>query len=143
MRNAGHMGNCPAKILCDGSMGDAPFLLYNYCAFLGIVVSWYQYQKMTNYSKKGDALEMNAVVFNFEGVTTLDETGRLVIPAPVRKHLGIAAGEKVRLSVKAGELVIRPYVQVCEHCGGEIEQNDILLKLRICRNCMNEMKKIV
>lgn len=86
---------------------------------------------------------MNAVVFNFDGVTTLDETGRILIPAPVRKHLGISAGEKVRLSVKAGELVIRPYVHVCGNCGGEIEQNDILLKLRICRNCMNEMKEIV
>ncbi len=40
--------------------------------------------------------------------TTIDSAGRVVIPKPLRKRLGLRAGERLALEEQPGAIVVRP-----------------------------------
>jgi AbrB family looped-hinge helix DNA binding protein len=44
----------------------------------------------------------------------IDKGGRMLIPARLRRELGIAAGDAVVLEIKGGELRVRPYKKAIE-----------------------------
>jgi AbrB family looped-hinge helix DNA binding protein len=40
--------------------------------------------------------------------TTLDRFGRILLPLPVRRRLGLKAGDRLRIAVEKGRVVLRP-----------------------------------
>lgn len=78
---------------------------------------------------------------SFDGLVKIEDTGRVLIPAPVRKKLGVGLGDVVRLTVRGGEVVIRPVTPTCYHCGVEIEQDELLREYRICRKCLESVRE--
>lgn len=44
--------------------------------------------------------------------TTLSSKGQLVLPAKVRKQLGLAQGERLTIEVRGGAVVLRPAKQL-------------------------------
>lgn len=78
---------------------------------------------------------------SFDGVVKIEDTGRILIPAHVRKKLGVSLGDKVRLTVRGGEVVIRPVTPTCYHCGAEIEKDELLKEYRICRKCLDSVRE--
>jgi AbrB family looped-hinge helix DNA binding protein len=44
----------------------------------------------------------------------IDQVGRMLIPAKLRRELGIAAGDAVVLEIKGNELRVRPYKKAIE-----------------------------
>jgi AbrB family looped-hinge helix DNA binding protein len=44
----------------------------------------------------------------------IDKVGRMLIPAKLRRELGIAAGDAVVLEIKGDELRVRPYKKAIE-----------------------------
>jgi AbrB family looped-hinge helix DNA binding protein len=44
----------------------------------------------------------------------IDKAGRMLIPAKLRRELGIAAGDAVVLEIKGNELRVRPYKKAIE-----------------------------
>jgi AbrB family looped-hinge helix DNA binding protein len=44
----------------------------------------------------------------------IDKAGRMLIPAKLRRELGIAAGDAVVLEIKGDELRVRPYKKAIE-----------------------------
>ena len=45
----------------------------------------------------------------------IDDIGRLLIPAEIRKNMGLEPGDKVRLSVNDGAIEVRKY-RDCHQC---------------------------
>lgn len=77
----------------------------------------------------------------FDIVVRTDDIGRVTIPAPVRKEMGLGVGDPVRMVYRGGEVVIRPVTPTCYHCGVEIEQDELLREYRICRKCLESVRE--
>lgn len=67
-------------------------------------------------------------------VRKLDPLGRIVIPAEIRKILGINDGDSLEIAKVNNEVVVRKYNKGCIFCGN----NDGILKFRdvsVCGEC--------
>jgi len=68
----------------------------------------------------------------------IDQLGRVVVPAELRKILGIRKGDLLDIRVEDGRLVLVKIEPECAICGG----SDNLQKLhekRICKDCVGEL----
>ena len=55
-------------------------------------------------------------------VRRLDALGRIVIPKPTVRELGLNEGDFIQfISGKNGEIILRKYYQTCVFCGGDKE----------------------
>jgi len=50
------------------------------------------------------------VVAMYEDVVTVDDKGRVLIPAEVRRRMNLRAGTRLRVSIEKGGIVLRPLV---------------------------------
>ena len=68
----------------------------------------------------------------------IDQLGRVVVPAELRKILGIRKGDLLDIRVEDGRLVLVKIEPECAICGG----SDNLQKLhekQICKDCVGEL----
>lgn len=70
----------------------------------------------------------------------IDQLGRVVVPAELRRMLGFNEGDVLEFSAREGELVLRRIDPSCAICG---HGSDDLVDLRdkhLCRNCVHEIR---
>jgi transcriptional pleiotropic regulator of transition state genes len=68
----------------------------------------------------------------------IDQLGRVVVPAELRKILGIRKGDLLDIRVEDGRLVLLKIEPECVICGG----TDNLLSLhdkQVCKECATEL----
>jgi AbrB family looped-hinge helix DNA binding protein len=56
-----------------------------------------------------------------EIVSTVDSAGRVVLPAEVRRHLGVAAGDTIAFVVGSGGVQVRPVGFTLDAVFGSVE----------------------
>ena len=71
----------------------------------------------------------------------IDQLGRVVVPAELRKILGIRQGDLLDIRVEDGRLVLLKIEPECAICGAV----DNLLKLHekhVCKDCARELNPV-
>lgn len=71
----------------------------------------------------------------------VDNLGRVILPAEVRRELGIQLGEELNLLVSDGKIILSKQSFNCAICGS----NRVLIQLHhkgICEECYNKIKRI-
>jgi transcriptional pleiotropic regulator of transition state genes len=69
----------------------------------------------------------------------VDQLGRIVLPAELRRSLGIEAGDVLDFHAEANRLVLRKVHTTCALCGGSNELTEFHEKL-VCSNCISELR---
>ena len=74
-------------------------------------------------------------------VRTIDSLGRITLPIEIRRMLDINTGDGVEMFSDKDRIVLQKYAPSCIFCG---EADGILTykEKKICRSCLEEMKKI-
>lgn len=74
-------------------------------------------------------------------VRKVDELGRIVLPIELRRTLEIAERDSLEIYVEGSTIILKKYEPACIFCG---DAKDVVnYKGRnICKNCLNEMKKL-
>lgn len=67
------------------------------------------------------------------------DSGRLIIPAEMRRRLGIVDGTMMNLEVKGDELILKKIELYCAICSSSEDIRDVN-GVRICQNCIDEIK---
>ena len=73
-------------------------------------------------------------------IRKLDPLGRIVIPAEIRKVLGIGEGDSLEIAKSDKQIVLRKYSKGCVFCGHDkntIEFKDIVV-CGVCRKALGE-----
>lgn len=68
----------------------------------------------------------------------VDDLGRIVLPADLRKLFGIKPGDEVGVSVDGGSLVVTKIDQRCALCGSEHNLSPYKDK-QVCDDCRTEL----
>ena len=69
----------------------------------------------------------------------VDELGRIVLPADIRKRLGIAEKDAVEIYTKDDEIILKKWGATCVFCGSSKELVTFREK-HICPDCIREIK---
>lgn len=67
----------------------------------------------------------------------LDSEGRLVIPAEIRKRLGLEPGTPLEFFTRGSTVIVRPYrpgCAICGECSGIVRIGAVAL----CRDCIRQ-----
>lgn len=73
-------------------------------------------------------------------VRKVDELGRLVLPAEIRRSMGIAEGDSMEIFTDDGRIVLKKYQPACIFCNNAddiVYFNDV----RICSACVAKLKE--
>lgn len=70
----------------------------------------------------------------------VDELGRIVIPAEIRKHLGVEQDTVLEVELRDEEIVLRVAEESCRLCGSKGNLHSVG-KVYICADCADEIKK--
>ena len=75
----------------------------------------------------------------FGTVRKVDATGRIALPAEMRRTLGLTGGDTVEIVSEGAALVLRKYQPTCFFCSGA---RDIYIfrGKNICRRCLEELE---
>lgn len=73
-------------------------------------------------------------------VRAIDQQGRLVIPAEIRKNLGLEIHDSVEMYSTEEGLVIKKYSPACIFCDS-LEDTIIYNGKYICKNCLSHLKR--
>ena len=73
-------------------------------------------------------------------VRRIDELGRIVLPIEIRRSLDINVKDPVEIFIDNERIVLQKYSPSCIFCG---EADDVVTfkNKRVCRACLEEMKK--
>ena len=71
-------------------------------------------------------------------VRRIDELGRFVLPAELRRTLGIGEREEMEIFVDGSAIVLKKYSPVCVFCG-RTEEVAVFRNKNICENCVKEL----
>ena len=71
----------------------------------------------------------------------VDDLGRVVIPASMRKSLGIGVGDEVEISVDEGRLVLVKPSERCTFCGAEDNLGSFREKV-VCWSCTAALRAL-
>lgn len=71
----------------------------------------------------------------------VDDLGRIVIPAPLRRALGIAEGDEVEVALDGDRLVLTPTAARCAFCGGA-EELEAYAGKAVCWSCMAAVRAL-
>jgi AbrB family transcriptional regulator, transcriptional pleiotropic regulator of transition state genes len=66
----------------------------------------------------------------------VDQLGRVVLPAEVRRHFGINPGDLIEIAVDADAILLTKVEDRCIFCGGTTDLSEFSGKL-VCRVCVN------
>jgi transcriptional pleiotropic regulator of transition state genes len=76
------------------------------------------------------------------GITRrIDHLGRLVVPADLRRLLGIRDGDVVEISERDGQLILRKLEPECALCGSSDDLVDLREK-HLCQDCVTEIRLV-
>ena len=65
----------------------------------------------------------------------VDDLGRVVIPAGVRRSLNIREGDEVEVSVEGEQVILAKPIEQCVFCGS-VEELSPFRSKRVCRPCL-------
>ena len=68
----------------------------------------------------------------------IDHLGRIVIPAELRRLLGIKEGDYIGFSAEDGRVVIEKLEERCTFCGSASDLTEFRSKL-VCASCKGEL----
>ena len=71
----------------------------------------------------------------------VDDLGRVVIPASMRKSLGIGVGDTVEISVDEGRLMLVKPAEQCTFCGSEHDLGSFREKV-VCWSCTAALRAL-
>ena len=71
----------------------------------------------------------------------VDDLGRIVLPAELRKLYGIGEGDRLEIYVDDGTIVLSKIEEACTLCGGEERLVDIRGH-KVCVNCRRDIASI-
>ncbi|HEY5173161.1 MAG TPA: AbrB/MazE/SpoVT family DNA-binding domain-containing protein [Acidimicrobiia bacterium] len=71
-------------------------------------------------------------------VRRLDQLGRVVVPAELRKALGIRHGDLIETRMENGRVVIRKFEPDCTFCGGAADLVELREK-HVCNDCVRAL----
>lgn len=71
----------------------------------------------------------------------VDDLGRIVIPANMRKSLGIGVGDEVEITVDDGRVVMAKPAQRCTFCGSEHDLATFRDKV-VCWSCTAALRAL-
>ena len=62
----------------------------------------------------------------------IDKRGKILIPATERKHMRLFAGQKMAISFRDSQIIIKPFDYKCKWCGADIPEGS---DYGICEEC--------
>jgi transcriptional pleiotropic regulator of transition state genes len=65
----------------------------------------------------------------------VDQLGRVVLPAEVRRHFGINPGDLIEIGVDSDAILLTKVESNCVFCGGTASLSEFSGKL-VCRECL-------
>jgi transcriptional pleiotropic regulator of transition state genes len=68
----------------------------------------------------------------------IDSLGRVVLPAEMRKQLGLETGDLVAISLEDGRVTLEKIESRCTFCGGTVELREFSEKL-VCASCVQSL----
>ena len=71
-------------------------------------------------------------------VRRLDQLGRVVVPAELRRALGIRHGDLIETRMENGRVVIRKFEPDCTFCGGAVKLVELHDK-HVCSDCVHAL----
>ena len=72
----------------------------------------------------------------------IDNLGRIVIPAPVRKTYDLNKGDAVKIFTDENGIMMKKYNPSCIFCGG-VENISSYKGKNICENCIKKLSNLV
>ena len=72
----------------------------------------------------------------------IDNLGRIVIPAPVRKTYDLNKGDAVEIFTDENGIMMKKYNPSCIFCGG-VENISSQKGKNICENCIKKLSNLV
>ena len=73
-------------------------------------------------------------------VRKVDELGRIVLPAELRRTLSIAEKDPLEIYVDGGSIILQKHEERCVFCGGSEDLRTVLGK-NICGSFLSRLKK--
>ncbi|HEV7525686.1 MAG TPA: AbrB/MazE/SpoVT family DNA-binding domain-containing protein [Acidimicrobiia bacterium] len=70
----------------------------------------------------------------------IDQLGRVVVPAELRRLLGFNEGDVLEVSARGGEIVLRRVAPTCAICGLDADDLVDLHDKHLCRGCLHEIR---
>ncbi len=70
----------------------------------------------------------------------IDQLGRVVVPAELRRLLGMQEGDVISFSARGGELVLRRVEPSCAICGSDADDLVDLRDKHLCQGCVQEIR---
>ncbi len=74
-------------------------------------------------------------------VRRIDELGRFVLPAEIRKTLGINLGDQLEIHTDKESVILQKYSPNCLFCGSTEEIKSFGGR-RICQKCLDALKEL-
>ena len=74
-------------------------------------------------------------------VRKVDELGRIVLPAEIRKSMDINIRDALEIFTDGGRIVLQKYQPACIFCG-DADQVIFFEDKRICRACLDRLKTL-
>jgi transcriptional pleiotropic regulator of transition state genes len=68
----------------------------------------------------------------------VDQLGRVVLPAEVRRRFGIQPGDMIEIAVDSDAILLTKVEDRCVFCGGGADLTEFSTKL-VCRSCINRL----
>jgi AbrB family transcriptional regulator, transcriptional pleiotropic regulator of transition state genes len=68
----------------------------------------------------------------------VDQLGRVVLPAEVRRHFGIRPGDLIEIAVDSDAILLTKVEDRCVFCGGTASLNEFSSKL-VCGECVSRL----
>ena len=74
-------------------------------------------------------------------VRKVDELGRIVLPAEIRKSMDINIRDSLEIFTDGGRIILQKYQPACIFCG-DADQVVFFDDKRICRACLERLKTL-
>lgn len=68
----------------------------------------------------------------------VDQLGRVVLPAEVRRHFGISPGDLIEIAVDTDAILLTKVENSCVFCGGTARLSEFSGKL-VCGECVSRL----
>jgi len=72
-------------------------------------------------------------------VRKIDELGRIVIPAEIRKIFNINEQDSIEIFTKDDTIILKKYENSCIYCGAK-DDLKMFKERNICLKCLNDLK---
>ncbi len=74
-------------------------------------------------------------------VRKVDELGRVVLPAELRKTMDIQVQDSLEIFTEGGRIILQKYQQSCIFCSN-VDETVFFADKRICKECLAKLKGI-